>query len=80
MPLSRITVARHSGPDVGLSDIARRPTKEQIPVADASDWQEPNEQYAYGLSTSLYDRNPITGEQNGNFLFLSSIDRFPMSR
>ncbi len=36
-----------------------------IRVAGQLNWQMPNEQFACGLSTSLYDRNPFTGEVNG---------------
>jgi hypothetical protein len=36
-----------------------------IRVAGQLNWQIPNEQFACGLSTSLYDRNPFTGETNG---------------
>ena len=36
-----------------------------IRVAGQLNWQIPNEQFACGLSTSLYDRNPFTGEVNG---------------
>ena len=36
-----------------------------IRVAGQCDWQLPNEQFAYGLSTSLYDRNPFTDQVNG---------------
>jgi len=36
-----------------------------IRVAGQLNWQMPNEQFACGLSTSLYDHNPFTGEVNG---------------
>ncbi len=36
-----------------------------IRVAGQLNWQIPNEQFACGLSTSLYDHNPFTGEVNG---------------
>ena len=43
-----------------------------IRVAGQFNWQIPNEQFACGLSTSLYDCNPSNGERNGKsnlFLF-----------
>ncbi len=36
-----------------------------IRVAGQLNWQIPNEQFACGLSTSLYDHNPFTEEVNG---------------
>jgi hypothetical protein len=36
-----------------------------IRVAGQLNWQIPNQQFACGLSTSLYDHNPFTGEVNG---------------
>ncbi|CAF0780981.1 unnamed protein product [Adineta steineri] len=70
-PLERNTLACESGPDVGLVDIARHQKKgilkvnNSIKVAGQFNWQIPNEQFACGLSTSLYDHNPVTGEVNG---------------
>ncbi|UJR08694.1 hypothetical protein I4U23_012952 [Adineta vaga] len=70
-PLSKNTIACESGPDVGLVDIARHQKKgilkvnKSIKVAGQYDWQIPNDEFACGLSTSLYDRNPFTGELNG---------------
>ncbi|CAF4206907.1 unnamed protein product [Rotaria sordida] len=70
-PLSKNTLACESGPDVGLVDIARHQKKgilkvnNSIKVAGQHNWQIPNEQFACGLSTSLYDHNPFTGEING---------------
>jgi hypothetical protein len=70
-PLSQNTLACESGPDIGLVDIARHKKKgilkvnNSIRVAGQFNWQIPNEQYACGLSTSLYDHDPFTGEVNG---------------
>ncbi|CAF1138750.1 unnamed protein product [Rotaria sp. Silwood1] len=70
-PLSNNTLACESGPDVGLVDIARHQKKgilkvnNSIKVAGQNNWQMPNVQFACGLSTSLYDHNPFTGEVNG---------------
>jgi len=48
-----------------------------IRVAGQLNWQIPNEQFACGLSTSLYDHNPFTGEVNGKkknpFLIISKF-------
>ncbi|CAF1052436.1 unnamed protein product [Adineta ricciae] len=69
--LSQNTIACESGPDVGLVDIARHQKKgilkvnNSIKVAGQYDWQKPNEDIACGSSTSLYDRDPFTGEING---------------
>ncbi|CAF1655447.1 unnamed protein product [Rotaria magnacalcarata] len=70
-PLSNNTVACESGPDVGLVDIARHQKKgilkvnNTIKIAGQKNWQMPDQQFACGLSTSLYDHNPFTGEVNG---------------
>ena len=47
-----------------------------IRVAGQLNWQIPNEQFACGLSTSLYDRNPSTGELNGKKLFFYLYELF----
>ena len=36
-----------------------------IRVAGQFNWQIPNEQFACGQSTSLYDHHPFTGQVNG---------------
>lgn len=51
-----MTVARHTGPDLGLVDIGET----------SENWQFPNQRFAYGHSTSLYDRNPFTGVRAGD--------------
>ena len=75
--LSRTILSCHTGPGDGLmglaghqgknpsifSDITVLPSKTR--VLKMKNWQMPNEDFAYGLSTSLYDRDPLTEQVNG---------------
>jgi hypothetical protein len=66
--LSRTTRACQTGPDVGLIDLAGQQSENlfrTIEIAGQNNWQMPNEQFAYGISTSLYDHDPLTGKTNG---------------
>lgn len=50
---------------INISERGILKVNNSIQVAGQYNWQKPNEQYACGLSTSLYDHNPMTGEVNG---------------
>ncbi|CAF0843084.1 unnamed protein product [Didymodactylos carnosus] len=72
-PISQLlstTFATYTGPDVGFIDIAPHQKRGILKVdntkkiAGHNNWQLPIPR-AYGVSTSLYDQNPITKELNG---------------